>query len=415
MIEKISKLIEDAEISAQELFKKIDKRAEYNQKKVIDAFRQHQISARHFVGTTGYGYDDVGRDTLGKVFATIFGAEEALVSPNILSGTHALTIALFGMLKTGDNLLCITGAPYDTLQDVISGEDNGSLRDYGIGYSVIDIKDNKIDYNAISAYFSANKAPKVVFMTRSRGYSWREALSIAEIEEAVNFIKKLSPTTIVAVDNCYGEFVDTIEPTEVGADVIIGSLIKNPGGGIAPTGGYIAGKSDVIKHISYRLTSPSIGAEVGSYNASYLPFYQGVFLAPSVVKNALKGCVLVGKAYSSLGYNVSPSPESYPKDIIRAIEFNTSDELVSFVQGVQYASPVDSYVTPEPWDMPGYQEQVIMAAGSFMQGASIELSADSPIKAPYIAYMQGGLTYEHCKLALSECLTRTMAENNKSL
>ncbi len=410
MSNTITNIIKEAEISSAEIFKEIDNRAEINQKKVIDAFREHQVSARHFVGTTGYGYDDVGRDTLGKVFASIVGAESALVSPNILSGTHALTIALFGMLKTGDDLLCITGAPYDTLQDVITGDNNGSLKEYGIGYTMIDLKDNKIDYDAVKSYFVSHKAPKVVFLTRSRGYSWREALSIAEIAEVVKFIKSLSNDTIVAVDNCYGEFVETIEPPQVGADVIIGSLIKNPGGGIAPTGGYIAGKADVVEHISYRLTAPSIGAEVGSYNASYLPFYQGLFLAPSVVKNALKGCVLVGKAYNSLGYSVSPSADSYPKDIIRAIEFNTAEELISFIQGVQYASPVDSYVTPEPWAMPGYQNEVIMAAGTFMQGASIELSADSPIKAPYIAYMQGGLTYEHCKLALAECLARTISK-----
>lgn len=401
----IERLIEEAENAAGDLYKKADKIALINQKKIINAFRHNRISVRHFNSTTGYGYDDAGRDSLGKVFAEVFGAESALVSPNIVSGTHALSIALFGLLRPGDSLLCVTGKPYDTLDEVIAGDDIGSLKDYGISYDLIELQNDNINYDEIEMYLNKNR-PTVAFLTRSRGYSWRNALSLTEIEDAVTFIKKHAPNTVILIDNCYGEFMDVKEPTEIGADVIAGSLIKNPGGGLAPTGGYIAGKNVLIDKISRRLTAPSIGNEVGSYAATYLPFYQGLFLAPSTVKNAVKGSILAGFVFEKLGYKVSPSTVKYPRDIIRAIEFNTESELISFIQGVQYASPVDSYVTPEPWDMPGYNHRVIMAAGSFVQGSSIELSADSPIKAPYIAYMQGGLTYEHCKLAVAECADR---------
>ena len=405
----VASILEEAERNAKDLFAAIDKIAEVNQKKVIDAFRTCKVSARHFVPTTGYGYDDEGRDCLQRVFAEVFGAERAIVSPNLVSGTHTLTVALFGLLKTGDRMLCISGAPYDTLCKVISGVGNGSLADYGIGYDQIDIlADGTFDFDAIDRFLQKNK-PKLVFLTRSRGYSWRNALSIEAIGQAVRFVKDRHPDCLVAVDNCYGEFVATQEPLAVGADIIIGSLIKNPGGGLAPTGGYIAGKADAVEQISYRLTSPSIGSEVGSYFAPYLPFYQGLFFAPNVVAGALKGSILAGFAFHALGYDVSPTPAEMPGDIIRAIRFRTAEELIAYVQGVQYASPVDSYVTPEPWDMPGYQDPVIMAAGTFVQGASIELSADSPIKEPYIAYLQGGLTYQHCKIAVAECLKRILS------
>lgn len=400
----ISSIIEQAETASKALFEKIEQTTLFNQQKIINAFRNNRVSYRHFAPTTGYGYDDTGRDTLAKVFAEVMGAEKAIVSPNIVSGTHALTIALFGLLKMGDSLLCISGDPYDTLQEVIGGSGNGSLKDYGIGYRCIPLKNNRIDFNAVKNALEFR--PTVVFITRSRGYSWREAFSIAEIKDITAFVKRYSPDSVIFIDNCYGELTDTLEPCQAGADVIAGSLIKNPGGGLAPTGGYIAGKAGLIDKIANRLTSPSIGSEVGSYNSSYLPFYQGLFLAPSAVEAALKTSVLAANVFSILNYEVSPSPDSKPNDIIRAVKFNTENELVSFIQGVQYSSPVDSHVTPYPWDMPGYQHQVIMAAGTFIQGASIELSADSPIKEPYIAYMQGALTYAHGKIAITECATR---------
>ena len=406
---KIEELIASCEAELSPLFAKADAVAYQNQKKVLQAFARQRIALRHFTPTTGYGYGDEGRDALGALFADVFGAEAGLVSPNLVSGTHALTVALFGLLHTGDTLFSISGDPYDTLCSVISGKGIGSLADYGIGYDQIDLlADGTFDFDAIDQFLQNNK-PKLVFLTRSRGYSWRNALSIEAIGQAVRFVKDRHPDCLVAVDNCYGEFVATQEPLAVGADIIIGSLIKNPGGGLAPTGGYIAGKADAVEQISYRLTSPSIGSEVGSYFAPYLPFYQGLFFAPNVVAGALKGSILAGFAFHALGYDVSPVPAEMPGDIIRAIRFRTAEELIAYVQGVQYASPVDSYVTPEPWDMPGYQDPVIMAAGTFVQGASIELSADSPIKEPYIAYLQGGLTYQHCKIAVAECLKRILS------
>ncbi|HOK81475.1 MAG: hypothetical protein GX095_03600 [Clostridiales bacterium] len=396
-----------AENECKELFSRIDEIAFENQKKVLDAFRKLKISAMHFNPSTGYGYDDTGRDTLGKLFAEALGAESALVSPSIANGTHALTITLFGLLKSGDRIVFAGGEPYDTLKEVIRGKEIGSLADFGIEADTIELKDGKIDYEALGVYLSANK-PKVAFITRSRGYRWRDALSLDEIAFSVKAIKSASPSTIVMVDNCYGEFTDVHEPTYYGADIIVGSLIKNPGGGLAPTGGYIAGKAELINKIAGRLTAPSLGAEVGSYFASYLPFYQGLFLAPTVVASALKGNVLAGKVFANLGYEVCPAPDQMPKDIIRSIKFNTKEELISFCQSIQHASPVDSHVTPFPWDMPGYTHQVIMAAGSFIQGSSIELSADSPIKEPYIAYLQGGLTYQHCKLAIAEAAEKIL-------
>lgn len=407
MNEKTYEIIQQAEQNAQKLFNEIDNDiALFNQNKVLDAFRKNRVSLRHFAPTTGYGYDDIGRDTLAKVFSDVFCAENSIVSPNILSGTHALTIALFGILRPNDLMISVTGAPYDTLNEVILGKNIGSLAEYGIKYDQVELTtDGKLDFDEISRVLS-EKQPKLVFITRSKGYAWRDALSIKDIENATKIIKKASPNSIIMVDNCYGEFTDKKEPLEVGADIIVGSLIKNVGGGIAPTGGYIAGKSDCIEQIGYRLTSPSIGTEVGSYNSSYLPFYEGLFFAPTVVASAVKGSILAGFAFKSLGYEVNPEPETRPGDIIRSIKFNTAEELISFVQGVQYSSPVDSHVTPEPWEMPGYQHQVIMAAGTFVQGASLELSADSPIKEPYIAYLQGGLTYQHCKIAIAECIER---------
>ena len=404
----VNEIIRNAEASAKELFKLIDEDISvYNQKKVLDAFRECKVSYHHFNPTTGYAYDDAGREKLAEVFAKVFGAEKAIVSPNIVSGTHALTVALFGLLKAGDTLVGATGAPYDTLQEVIGGENNGSLRDYGINYKEFALKNDKIDIESVSEYLREHK-PAVVMITRSRGYSWRDALSVEEIGEAVNAFRKAYAGVTVLVDNCYGEFVGKTEPTEVGADVIAGSLIKNPGGGLAPTGGYIAGKEAAVTRIGYRLTAPSIGTEVGSYYQSYMPFFEGLFFAPSVVASALKGAILAANALGSLGYDVKPATGEMPRDIICSVKFNAREPMISFIQGIQYASPVESYATPEPWAMPGYDDEVIMAAGTFVQGASIELSSDAPVREPYIAYLQGGLTYQHCKIALAECLKRIL-------
>lgn len=403
--ESVQKLIGIAETKAKATFDEIESRALFNQKKVLDAYRNARISYYHFNPTSGYGYSDAGREKLSEVFAEVFGAESAIVSPNIVSGTHALTIAMFGLLKSGDLLLSATGSPYDTLQEVISGKDNGSLADYKINYDEIQLKDGGIDREALESYVREKK-PTVVMLTRSRGYAWRDALTTADIEAAADIIKRNSPKSVVLVDNCYGEFVETREPTQCGADVIVGSLIKNAGGGLAPTGGYIAGKSDLIAKIGYRLTSPSIGNEVGSYAASYMPFFQGLFLAPIVTKNALKSAILASNVFAELGFEALPEPGKMPGDIICSIKFNAPEPMINFIQSIQYLSPVESYATPEPWDMPGYTDQVIMAAGTFVQGASIELSADGPVRAPYIAYLQGALTYEHGKLAISEFLSR---------
>jgi cystathionine beta-lyase family protein involved in aluminum resistance len=322
----------------------------------------------------------------------------------ITSGTHAISIALFGLLRPYNSLLCITGNPYDTLENVINGDNNGSLKDYLINYKQIELDSNgNIQIDLVNKYLVDN-AIDVVLITRSEGYSWREALSIDEIEIIIRNIKQKSPKTVIIVDNCYGEFVDKREPSEVGADIIVGSLIKNPGGGIAPTGGYIAGKESIIKKIASRFTCPGLGLEVGSYFSSYIPYYQGLFLAPTHVSNSLKGSIISAKCFKKLGFEVNPDPETIPKDIIRAIKFLNKDLLIKFIQSIQYSSPVDSHVTPYPWDMPGYEDQVIMAAGTFIQGSSIELSSDAPIKEPYIAYLQGGLTYEHYKIALNESL-----------
>ena len=400
---KVNEIIEIAENRAEDLFKELDRRALYNQKKVLDAFRKAGVSYHHFNPTTGYGYGDAGREKLGEVFADVFGADAAIVSPNIVSGTHALTIALFGLLKTGDSFISATGDPYDTLKEVISGKNNGSLAEYGVMYESIPLKNDTVDLDLLEKKLR-EKRYKLVMLTRSRGYDWRSALSLGEIAAACDLVKKVSPETLVMVDNCYGEFVFTEEPTQFGADVAVGSLIKNIGGGIAPTGGYVAGKRELVEKIGFRLTSPSIGTEVGSYAYGYLPFFQGLFLAPSVVRNALKGVVLASYVFEELGFEVLPAAGEIPSDIVCSVKFLKPEPMIKFIQSVQYVSPVDSTATPEPWDMPGYDDQVIMAAGTFVAGASIELSADGPVKPPYIAYCQGGLTYEHVKLALTEAL-----------
>lgn len=398
-LQKNIEIVENAHKKSLKLFSKIDKIALINQKKVLDAFRKNAVQARHFYGTTGYGYDDIGRDTLCRVFADVFGAEDAVVSPLIANGTHALTLALFAVLRPRDTFISVSGKPYDTLDEVISGENIGSLRDFKVNFSSIELEKNgKIAADKTVSSVKKLK-PKLVFIQRSRGYSQRDALSVADIARAADKIKNANPETLIMVDNCYGEFVEAHEPTEFGADLIVGSLIKNAGGGFAPTGGYIAGKKDLIALVAGRLTAPSLGNEVGSCVSGYLPYYQGLFMAPVTVANALKSSVLFGRIYGDLGYKTLPAAGKPCNDIIRSIVFNDKDKLVKFCQAIQQASPIDSNVTPEPWDMPGYNDKVIMAAGAFVQGSSIELSADSPIRPPYIAYLQGGLTYEHAKIA----------------
>ncbi|MDE5910771.1 MAG: methionine gamma-lyase family protein [Clostridia bacterium] len=402
--ERTLNIITNAQKKLAKAFEEVDEISTYNQQKVLEAFQFNNVGQRHFAQTNGYGYDDIGRDTLCNLFAQIFGGEKAIVSPLIVSGTHALTLALYGVLRPGNEMLAITGSPYDTLKDVIVGEGNGSLKDFGIKYSQIPLKNGKIDLNKVLS--SINADTKLIFIGRSRGYEWRNALTIEDIAEAVKTIKKSHNDVCIMVDNCYGEFIEKLEPTQVGADIIVGSLIKNPGGGIAPTGGYICGKSQYIDKIASRVTSPSIGMEVGSYAYGYKDFYQGIFLAPHTVAQAIKGSMLVGQVYSDLGFETMPLPGEKCGDIIRSIKFDTQEQLIDFCRAIQEASPIDSNVVPFPWDMPGYEHQVIMAAGTFVAGASIELSADSPIKEPYIAYMQGGLTYEHVKIACMYCVEK---------
>ena len=403
-------IILNAQKKLGKAFEKIDEIATFNQLKVLEAFQYNSVGQRHFAQTNGYGYDDIGRDTLCKLFAQIFGAEKAIVSPLIVSGTHALTLALYGILRPGNEMLAITGSPYDTLKEVIVGEDNGSLKDFGIKYNQIQLNDGKIDINKVLS--SLNEDTKLIFIGRSRGYEWRNALSVEDIAAAVKAIRQFNNDICIMVDNCYGEFIEKIEPTQVGADIIVGSLIKNPGGGIAPTGGYICGKGQYIDKIASRVTSPSIGMEVGSYAYGYKDFYQGIFLAPHTVAQAIKGSMLVGQVYSDLGFETMPLPGEKCGDIIRSIKFDTQEQLIDFCRAIQEASPIDSNVVPFPWDMPGYDHQIVLAAGTFVAGASIELSADSPIKEPYIAYMQGGLTYEHVKIACMYCVEKLLSKKD---
>ena len=406
----IEELIKKSEEKLVKSFQKADEISEYNQEKVLKAFNKRSIALRHFNGTTGYGYGDDGRFVLGDVYADAFGAEAGIVSPALLSGTHALTVALFGVLRTGDSVLCVSGMPYDTLRGVIYGDGNGSLKDFGISFDCVDLDDEgKFNKQAIKAQIQAiGKSLKMIYIQRSRGYELRDAFTVAEIRDVCAFVRSCGFNGCIFVDNCYGEFVEKQEPCDVGADVAVGSLIKNPGGGLAPTGGYIVGKAEYIENIGKRLTAPSIGNEVGSYAYGYRLFYQGLFLAPHVVNQAVKGSLLIGQCMDELGYENFPKLEKTPADITRAIRFDTAKQLCDFIQSVQEASPIDSFVTLEPWDMPGYDSKVIMAAGCFVEGASIELSADAPVKPPYTAYFQGGLTYEHCKYALKKILSKLM-------
>lgn len=398
------KLIESCEKKLESAFKRVDGVSYFNQVKVLKAFNKYNVATRHFNGSTGYGYGDEGRDCLGKLYAEVFGAEEGIVSPHLLSGTHALTVALFGLLRPSDTLLCISGMPYDTLRGVIFGENNGSLKDFGVNFDYCDLLDGEFDCKTINK--KLNDKVKIVYIQRSRGYELRDALSCGQIETVCKFLRENGFKGCIFVDNCYGEFVEKTEPTQVGADIIVGSLIKNAGGGLAPTGGYICGKREYIDLIGKRLTAPSIGLEVGSFAGGYQYFYQGLFLAPHTVAQALKTSLLIGTAMGELGYRNYPSLDKIPYDITRAIQFDSAEKMINFIREVQYASPVDSFVTCEPWSMPGYDDDIIMAAGTFVGGSSIELSADGPVKPPYIVYFQGGLTYEHGKYALQRILDK---------
>lgn len=396
--------IKACEEDLKDRFSELDEIALFNQKKVLNAFIEMQVSLANFYGTTGYGNSDRGRDDLNKIYAKVFGAQKAVVSPLITCGTHALFLALSAVLRPGNLVVSITGEPYDTLSEAIFGKENedvGSLKDFGINFKTYDLKNGEIDFDNLKNVMN-ELSPNMIYIQRSRGYSERSAISVSMIEKATKIVKSINPNTLVFVDNCYGEFVEKLEPTDVGVDLCVGSLCKNPGGGIVPTGGYIAGTQNAVDLVERRLTAPSVGMEVGSYEAGYRLFYEGLFIAPSVVANSIKGAYLIGKVMESLGYRVFPSTNDRAYDIVKSICFNTEEELIQFVQTVQKFSPVDSFAVPMPWSMPGYQDKVIMAAGTFVQGASIELSCDSPIRAPYIAYFQGGLTYEHIKLVAIE-------------
>ena len=379
-------------------FDEIKKVREYNQYKVLKAMQKANLSDNHFNWTTGYGYNDVGREKIEEIYSEVFGAEDALVRPIIVNGTHALTLCLQGIVRPGDEILSVTGKPYDTLEGVIGiREEKGSLKEFGVTYNQVDfLEDGNVDLDGIKE--KINDKTKLVMIQRSKGYSWRKSLTIADIKEVIEVIKSIKPEVIVMVDNCYGEFIETQEPTEVGADIMAGSLIKNPGGGLALTGGYIAGKKELVELISYRLTSPGIGKECGLTFGTSRSVLQGFFMAPYVVSQAVMGAIFCARAFEKMGYEVLPKPNDVRSDIIQIVRLKDAKEVIAFCQGIQAAAPVDSYVKPEPWAMPGYDDEVIMAAGAFIQGSSIELSADAPIRPPYNVYFQGGLTFDHSKI-----------------
>lgn len=402
---KVLDLIDQAEEDIESAFSHLDDIMAFNQYKVLSAFQKNRISDMHFAWNTGYGYDDPGREALEKVYADIFKTDSALVRPIIVNGTHALTLTITGILRPGDELIYCTGAPYDTLEEVIGirGEGKGSLKDFGINYQQVELtEDGNIDLETLKS--SISDKTRMVTVQRATGYGWRKAITIEQIEEWAHFVHDINPDIICMVDNCYGEFLDTKEPTEVGADVLAGSLIKNPGGGLALTGGYIAGRSDLIENISYRMTSPGIGGECGLTFGQTRTMFQGLFLAPKTVNAAVKGAVLCARVFERLGYEVCPKAEDTRSDIIEAVKLGSPEAVVAFCEGIQAAAPIDAHVKPVPWAMPGYEDQVVMAAGAFVQGSSIELSADAPIRPPYIVYFQGGLTYEHSKFGVIKAL-----------
>lgn len=397
--ERVVELGKQAEQYLTPYFSRIDEIADYNTQKVLAAFRAHRVSDTMFAGTTGYGYDDHGRDTLEEIYADLFGTEAGLVRLGFVNGTHALSCALFGALEPGDVMLSVTSAPYDTLLNTVTGDCPGSMKRYGIGYRQVDLKDGRLDLEAIEKAAAADDV-KMVFLQRSRGYAVRQTLSCAEIGEACAVVRRVNPNAVIMVDNCYGEFTEELEPTQVGAGMCAGSLIKNPGGGLAPTGGYIVGRKDLVERAAYRLTAPGIGGECGCTMGQNRLLYQGLFLAPHVTAQAIKTAVFCAKVMQLLGFTVDPAPEAPRYDIIQTIAFGAPDPLRRFCEGIQAGAPVDSFVTPEPWAMPGYDDPVIMAAGAFVQGASIELSADAPMREPYVCYMQGGLTYPSGKAGI---------------
>jgi cystathionine beta-lyase family protein involved in aluminum resistance len=414
--EKVLNLVNEAENEVSGIFDELDDIMTYNQYKVLDAFQKNRISDRHFAWNTGYGYDDSGRDAIERVWSDIFSTESSLVRPIIVNGTHALSLILMGLLMPGDELIYCTGKPYDTLEEVIGtrGEGKGSLREYGVTFKQVELTpEGNIDLEALKNAISDKT--KMVTVQRATGYGWRKAITIDQIKEWAEFVHEINPDIIRMVDNCYGEFLHTYEPTQVGADIIAGSLIKNPGGGLALTGGYVTGRADLIERISYRMTCPGIGGECGLTFGQTRTMLQGLFLAPRTVNGAVKGAILCGRVFEKLGYDVCPKPEDERSDIIEAIRLGSPEAVVAFCKGIQAAAPIDSYVSPEPWDMPGYEDSVVMAAGAFVQGSSIELSADAPIREPYNVYFQGGITYEHSKFGVIKALQKLYDEQLISL
>ena len=402
--EEVYRFGEEILASLAPRFAQIDKNAEYNQLKVINAMQKANVSEACLLGTTGYGYNDLGRDTLEKVYAAVFQTEDALVRPQITCGTHALALALMSNLRPGDELLSPVGKPYDTLEEVIGiRPSRGSLAEYGVTYRQVDLlPDGGFDYEGIRA--AIGERTKLITIQRSKGYQTRPTLSVKRIGKLISFVKRIKPDVLVMVDNCYGEFVETEEPSQTGADMVVGSLIKNPGGGLAPIGGYIAGKKECVENAACRLTSPGLAKEVGASLGVLTAFYQGLFLAPTVTASALKGAIFAANIYEKLGFAVVPNGQESRHDIIQAVTFGTPEGVIAFCEGIQAAAPVDSFVKPEPWDMPGYDSKVIMAAGAFVSGSSIELSADGPIAPPYAVYFQGGLTFPHAKLGILKSL-----------
>lgn len=414
--EKISALVKEIEAQIAPIHKEIDERIDINQYRVLESFRRHKVSDSHFIPSTGYGYDDIGRDTLEQIYADVFGAEAGIVRPQIISGTHAISIALFGILRPGDELLYITGNPYDTLEEIVGirGSGVGSLKEFHIHYqSVLLTAEGRVDFDAVKN--AINERTKMIGIQRSRGYATRPSFTIEEIREMISFVKAIKPDVVVFVDNCYGEFVEEKEPCHVGADLMAGSLIKNPGGGIAKTGGYIVGKKQYVQACAYRMTSPGIGAEAGPTLYSLHEMYQGFFLAPHIVGQALKGAVFTAAMLERIGLNTQPSWDAKRTDLVQSVQFEDPEQMIAFCQAIQFSSPVNAHFTPYPSYMPGYEDDVIMAAGTFIQGASIELTADGPIRPPYVAYVQGGLTYSHVKIAICTAIDQLMEKQLISL
>lgn len=402
---KIVELVNSAETDISSEFHKLDDIMAYNQYKILKSFQKNRISDMHFAWNTGYGYNDPGREAVEKVYADVFGTESALVRPTIVNGTHALAITLMGVLRPGDELIYCSGVPYDTLEEVIGirGEDKGSLKDYGISYKQVELlADGSIDLKTLGKVIS--EKTKMISVQRATGYSWRNSITVNQIEQLAEFVHNINPEIVCMADNCYGEFIDVKEPTDVGIDVMAGSLIKNPGGGLALSGGYVCGRHDLIEKISYRMTCPGIGGECGLTFGQTRTVLQGMFMSPKIVNGAVKGAVLCAKAYEKLGYDVCPGVSNNRSDIIQSVKLNVPEAVTAFCEGIQAAAPIDSHVTPVPWNMPGYESEVVMAAGAFVQGSSIELSSDAPLREPYIVYFQGGLTYEHSKLGVMKSI-----------